>query len=199
MSTAVQELAPRVEATMRRDTGSWLYRPLLQLLVGGRPITLDDLAETTGRPVDQVRQGLAELKDIEYNRAGKIVGQGLTLRPTRHRFEVDGRQLYTWCALDTLMYPVILARSARVSSPCQATGTPVQVTVEPDQVTSVEPGAAVVSIVTPENPTSIRAAFCENVHYFVNPSVAQDWLGEHPGASLLSVADAFALSRIIFA
>ncbi|WP_455153162.1 organomercurial lyase [Cupriavidus basilensis] len=41
--------------------------------------------------------------------ATSLVGYGLTLRETRHAFEVDGRRLYTWCAFDTLFraYPVV--------------------------------------------------------------------------------------------
>jgi hypothetical protein len=39
--------------------------------------------------------------DTEYDAHGRVVfGSGLTLRPNPHRFEVDGRTLYTWCALD---------------------------------------------------------------------------------------------------
>ena len=72
-------------------------------------------------------------------------------------------------------------------------------TLEPTKLMRVEPASAVVSIVTPEGPASIRASFCENVHYFVSSDAARDWLSRHPDAELLSVADAFAVSRIVFA
>ena len=192
-------LASRIRASLRRDIENAMFQPLVGLLAAGRPVAVDDLIQTTGLPAEQVRQGLAGLRDIEYNRAGKIVGQGLTLRPTRHRFEIDDRQLHVWCALDTVLFSIILKRAARVSSPCHATGSPVQMTVEPSGITSVEPASAVISIVTPEGPASIRAAFCENVHYFVSADAAHDWLSRHPGAELLPVAEAFAVSRLIFA
>lgn len=198
MNSDPQVLAARISASIRRDIGNPLFRPLVDLLAAGRPVTVEDLIQATGLSAVDVRQGLAGLKDVEYNRAGKIVGQGITLRPTRHRFEIDGRQLYLWCALDTLLYSIILGRPARASSPCHATGSPVEVTVEPTKLTHVAPAYAVISIVTPEDPASIRAAFCENVHYFVSGAAARDWLSRHPGAELLSVAEAFAVSRLIF-
>lgn len=199
MNIDPQALAARISASLRRDIGNPMFRPLVDLLAAGRPVAVEDLIQATGLAAVDVRQGLAALKDVEYNRAGKIVGQGITLRPTRHRFEIDGRQLYLWCALDTLLYSIILGRPARASSPCHATSSPVEVRVEPTKLTRVAPASAVISIVTPDDPASIRAAFCENVHYFVSGDAARDWLSRHPGAELLSVADAFAVSRLIFA
>ena len=66
-------------------------------------------------------------------------------------------------------------------------------TVEPDKVTSIDPATAVVSIVTPDACSSIRTAFCNQVHFFASPADAQPWLDQHPGASVVSVAEAFAL------
>lgn len=43
---------------------------------------------------------------MRVNTGGRIVGHELTLRETPHRFAVDGRQLFTWRALDTLIFPV---------------------------------------------------------------------------------------------
>jgi alkylmercury lyase len=65
---------------------------------------------------------LADLPDLETDEQGRIVGSGLTLRPTPHRFALDGRQLYTWCALDTLIFPVVLGQGATVESPCHGAG-----------------------------------------------------------------------------
>ena len=37
----------------------------------------------------------------EFDTHGALIGNALTLKPTRHRFRVGGRQLYAWCSLDT--------------------------------------------------------------------------------------------------
>jgi len=80
--------------------------------------------------------------------------------------------------------------SARVASPCHATGQPIRVDVEPDRIRSVEPAGAVVSIVPRPQRASIRASFCNHVHFFANAAAAQPWLAEHPDASIVPVADA---------
>lgn len=173
----------------------WLWQALLQLLAKGEPVTEDGLAQATGHTVTDIRQALAVLPDTEYDEAGHIVGSGLTLRPTPHRFETGGRTLYTWCALDTLIFPAVLDQSARVTSPCHTTGAPIHVTVEPTKIVDVDPTTAVVSIVIPDGAASIRAAFCDQVHFFASSAAAKPWLEQHPGATVLPVADAFDLAR----
>lgn len=134
--------------------------------------------------------------DTEYDPQGRIVGYGLTLRPTPHQFTVDGKQLYTWCALDTLFFPAVIQRPARVESPCAATGTSIQITVDPAEgVTSVDPATAVVSIVTPEQVTSVRTSFCSPGRFFATPEAARGWQAKYPGMHVVSVADAYEASR----
>lgn len=138
-----------------------LYRALLRLLSRGQPITIAELAAAAGQAYDVVQRAVAGWNDTEYDRQGRIIGWGLTLRPTPHRFNVDGKQLYTWCALDTLFFPAVIGGLARVESPCAATGIPIRFTVDPTAgVSALDPSAAVVSIVTPEKMTSVRTAFC---------------------------------------
>jgi len=150
----------------------------------------------TGRTAAEVRHALAGLPDTEYDEQGRIIGSGLTLRPTPHRFEIDGRQLYTWCALDTLVFPTILGRTAHVVSPTPGSGELVRLTVDPTAgVTALDPQTAVVSIVTPDAPASIRAAFCNHVHFFATREAAEPWLGDNPAATVVPVAEAYALGR----
>jgi len=163
---------------------------MLRHLAQGQPLELDTLACDTRRPVDEIRSELQRHGDIEYDQAGRIVGNGITLRPTPHRFEIDGRELYTWCALDTLVFPAMLGIPARVESPCHATGQPIRVNVEPDRIRSVEPASAVVSIVPRPQSASIRASFCNHIHFFADADAAQPWLAEHPDASIVPVTDA---------
>jgi hypothetical protein len=111
-----------------------------------------------------VRTALDAMPDTEYDEDGRVVGWRITLRETPHRFTVDGHQLFTWCALDTLMFPAIIGRPAQVSSPSPASGAEVRVEVEPDRIVAVDPPDAVISIVTPGETSSIRGAFCNRVH-----------------------------------
>lgn len=187
------DLVDRLATPEETGLDATLLVPLLRLLADGDPITVDQLATASGRTVDEVRAGLAAVPDTEYDDAGRIIGQGLTLRPTVHRFTVGGRELYTWCALDTLMFPLIIDRAASVESSSAASGAPVRVMVEPDRVTSVEPATAVVSLVNPEDLTEIRSSFCNQVHFFTSVEDAEPWLADHPDAEVRPVAEAFRL------
>src|SRR5205807_3778932 len=133
--------------------------------------------------------------DAEPDAEGNLVGVGLTQRPTKHRFQTQERQLYTWCALDTLMYPPLLGIAAQVESPCQATGEPVRVAVGPEGIRHVDPATAVVSIVMPEDSRDLRDGFCNEVHFFRSPEAAEEWLAAHPGAAVMSVVDAFEVGK----
>ena len=114
MDVQAQQLATRLSAAFNGGGAAgdrpWLWRPLLHLLAQGEPVTVDQIAQATGRTPDQVREALAANPDTVFDQDGRVVGSGLTQNPTPHHFEVDGRQLYTWCALDTLAFPAVLGR-----------------------------------------------------------------------------------------
>ncbi|WP_026548746.1 organomercurial lyase MerB [Arthrobacter sp. Br18] len=192
MTNSIDQVTDRLAST---ETGMqpWLWLPLLKLLAQGDPVDTADLAAATGRPLEEIRTALEAMADTEYDESGRIIGQGLTQRPTHHRFEVDGQQLYTWCALDTLIFPTLLGTSARIESAYKATGTPVRVTAGPAGVTGVEPAGAVVSLVNPDDMSSVRSSFCNQVHFFASPEEAQPWIDSHPGGTVIPVEEAYAL------
>lgn len=172
-----------------------LWRPMLTLLARGEPVSHEALAAASGHTVEHARARVGAQPDTEYDEAGDIIGYGITLRPTPHRFEVDGRTLHTWCALDTLMFPSVIGRTARVASPCRTTGRPVRVEVEPDRVTGLDPAGAVVSVLSPDECGSVRSSFCDHVHFFASHEAARPWLQDHADATVLNVAEAAVLGR----
>ncbi len=100
--------------------------------------------------------------------------------------------------MDTLIFPTLLGRAARVESTSPSSGQSIRITVEPAGVTSVEPATAVVSLVNPADMmSSIRSSFCNQVHYFTSPEDARPWLEAHPGGEVLPVADAYQLGATL--
>ena len=60
----------------------------------------------------------------EWDPSGqRLVGLGLTMVPTQHRYQTHGHDLWAWCAGDTLMFPVWIGAPARVESPCPTTAS----------------------------------------------------------------------------
>jgi alkylmercury lyase len=168
-----------------------VWRATMALLMRGQPACLESIAESLGLAPQRVQETLRGFPDAEYDDDGRIVGLGLTLRPTRHRFEVEGRALFTWCALDTLMFPAILGTAARVESTCFATGEPIRLEVDASGPHEVAPSITVVSLVVPSDASSVRTSFCNEVHFFATRRVAGRWLEGHPEASLVSVGEAY--------
>jgi alkylmercury lyase len=154
MSIDAAHLATRLRETISStssadddaDAMGWLWPALLRALARGRPVTVDDLAQVTGRSAAQVRDGLAGLSDTEYDEQGAVIGHGITLRETPHQFSVDGQRLYTWCALDTLIFPSVLGRRTQVVSPTPGSGELVQLSVDPNGwITALEPATRCIS------------------------------------------------------
>ena len=85
----------------------------------GRPMRSEEIhTDLAIAAAALARQGRAEVDDH-----GSIVGiHGLTLRSTRHRFEIDGLARHTWCAFDAVGIPAALGLDAVAHSDCPACG-----------------------------------------------------------------------------
>ena len=172
-----------------------VFHAILTLLSEGAPVPKAAIARALGRLEKDAAGLLAQIPSLEFDDAGDIVGAGLSLRPTAHSFEIGGKQLYTWCALDTLIFPAMLGRTARVTSPCAATGAPVRLVVGPEGIDELEPASAVVSLHLFEWTRDVRNAFCRDVNFFVSEDSAAEWLQTHPDGWVLPVAQAHSLAR----
>lgn len=173
-----------------------LVPPAVALLAAGEPVELARLAEAAGWPLAKVETALAGFPRVDWDDHGRLAGLGLTLRPTGHRFTVDGHVLFTWCAMDTLLFPLVLGRAAQVASTCPATRQPVSLTVAPDGISGLTPATAVVSQVTTPDPVAdIRTTVCDHGHFFASADAALDWLAGHPGGTVQPVAGAFRSAR----
>jgi alkylmercury lyase len=185
----LQDLAAHITAPMRTTGG----RAFLEIV----PPTLELLARGKPAPPEEVRAALDQFPSAEWDEQGRVVGLGLTLRPTPHRLELEGHTLFAWCALDALLFPVLLGRPASIESPCRGTGELVRVEVTPTGIEAVEPPSAAVSVVEPKDLANIRGVFCENVHFFAWLEAASRWLEKHPEATIVPVEEAFRLGRLI--
>ena len=124
---------------------------------------------------------------------------GLSLGATKHRFAIEGRTLYTWCAWDALFLPELLGRTADITSECPATGKPVELIVAPAGVERAAPAEAVLSMRAPTDCCAgddLIARFCQYVHFFASFQAAEQWLVEREDAFVLSIQQGFALGSI---
>src|SRR2546425_4272538 len=161
--------------------GLEMYRQLAR----GEPVSRAELARALEAPTDTVEEllGRPNLKSLTYtDEGGQIIGfGGLAVREMPHRFKVDGRTLYTWCAWDSLFIPVILGVAAEVESPVPGSSAPVRLSVAPDGVNRLGPRPAAISFLLPSaqtfqpDPLKAIATFCHTTFSFPNPAALPPW------------------------
>ncbi len=214
MIEATKEISvPVIVKRLREDSGGLDFEPAearlfiktLRALAEGSPITAENAAQIADevnipmQTANEVLNWLAERDDD-----GDIVGlAGLSLGEWSHRFKVNGRELTTWCALDTLYLPPLLDQIAQVESPDPLTQEAIRVTVGSEGVEQYSPSSAVISIVVPkiklkglESAEEIWTAFCNYSLYFSSRASAEEWFQEKSVEPIfLSIDEGFQVAR----
>ncbi|MGH2951204.1 MAG: organomercurial lyase, partial [Solirubrobacterales bacterium] len=120
---------------------------LYRHLADGEPVAAAALAAHLDGDEAEIAATLERWPGVYRSEAGHVVAfGGLAIPEMPHRFRIDGRQLYTWCAWDALFIPELIGRTAEVESRSPASGERVSLTVAPERVLAVEPRQAVVSM-----------------------------------------------------
>jgi hypothetical protein len=149
----IEELAGLLEARLGGivdEEARVMFRNLIPLLAEGQPVSPERIAAALKRLPEEITRTLRRLPNVELDERGNVMGAGLTLRPTPHRFTINGLTMFTWCALDALIFPGLLGQTVQVESQCKSAGIPVRLKITPSGVAQVEPPDAVVSLVIPD-------------------------------------------------
>jgi alkylmercury lyase len=172
---------------------------LIRQLAAGQPVSSAHLAATLAMEEMAVGAVLRQMSDVAYDAGGNVVGFGLSLVPTAHQFTVNGQSLYTWCALDTFLYIVLLDQPAQVVSHCPVTARPIALAMTPTGISELSPASAVISLVIPDGSVANcrRSAFCNHGHFFATAEAGAQWLHDHPHGILLPLNDAHRLGRLL--
>ncbi len=133
----------------------------------GQPLAPVHLARRLQMSQENLAAHLARVPDTEFDTQGNIVGWGITLLPTQHRFLLKGHPLFTWCAFDTMLFPPLLQETAQVQSVCEASGQPVTFVATPEGIADLLPATSVLSLILPaERCDCVRGTFCQQSLFF---------------------------------
>lgn len=177
------------------------YTELLSRLAKGKPVTTDDVAESFGYPKLLVKASFwmnPPTKNFDFNEEGEIIGSGLTLKETKHHFKISGHDMFTWCALDTLLFPLMMKESAHVISSCSVTGTQIALTVSPDGIIDLKPEGAVLAFVIPtleEAKSDIQKYLCHLANFFKDAEAAAKFKEQYPTALILPIEAGFNFTK----
>jgi alkylmercury lyase len=195
LALAVAKAVPDFDEEQQRIAVA-VYRRLAE----GTPAPASDVAERAETSVQTVKELLATWPGVFLDSQKQVVGfWGLTihkLSPT-HRLHLSGRELFAWCAWDTLFLPGILAATLDVQSVCPTTGETISLVVAPSGVVETSHPDAVVSFLLPDRDfdTDVIQSFCHFVYFFASAEAGEAWTAQYPGTFLLSLQDAFDLGQ----
>jgi len=193
VAAALDLATPRLTASEQRLAIA-VYRGLAE----GEPVETAQLASVTGLPVETVADTLRSWPGVFYDSGGRVIGfWGLALPKMPHRFDVDGRTLYTWCAWDPLFIAPVLDRTATVTTRCPVTRETITLSAAPEGPRDVSPSEAVMSFLRPDDPWAddVIERFCHFILLFSSEDAGRQWVARHPGTFLLSLDEAFELAR----
>src|SRR5919106_4720597 len=157
----VDEVRTLLAAQGDQQTLRRLIPSSIRLLAEGEPVSPARIAEVSGVPLDQAEAALRGVGDIEWTADGRIEGFGLTRRPTPHRMRIGEADLYTWCAMDTLIFAASLDRPVQIESPDGATGEVLHLETDGRRIVAADPPSIVVSWFVDPAGTGFRAATCQ--------------------------------------
>jgi alkylmercury lyase len=197
MQQATDEILTSAFENLLIEQDQWrIIDKTLHLLANGCPVPPEEIAIRLQVTADTVLTTLRGF-GAEFDKDGNIVGVGLTMVPTPHVYKANGRKLYTWCAVDALLFPVMLKHTAHIQSLDPISGDKIRVTVTPEGVQKVQPESAVVSWVNNVDLSNIRGSVCHYVYFFRSSETASKWIEEHPGKMFYPVVDAFRAAKKI--
>ncbi len=174
----------------------------VRLLAQGKPVSAEQLAENWGFPLGEVHHILKQAEArIEVDKNGYLIGAGgLSIPPTQHRFRVNSKTLYAWCALDAIFLPAFLGKTAEIESTDPVNNETIRLTITPNGIASMYPDDVVLSIATPGvsctyDRVGRDSEVCGQMHFFSSPASAEVWLKKHPGTLMLTVEEAYQVAH----
>ena len=143
------------------------------------PIPIPYLADRVGYTPGQVEAILAgpELAGrSKRDRNGSLTGiAGLSIEPTSHAIQLDGRDLWTWCAFDAVGILAALEATATIHSKTPTSTSPLDIRF----VKGISETEVVLFILEGFDPRSSLETWCPSVNFFPTTESAEQWVREN--------------------
>ncbi len=157
-------------------------------LAAGRTPTLEEAARHLTMSREQVEaaaQTMVRWGLMTIDEPGIITGSmGLTVEPTEYEFQLNGRALHTWCALDAVGIAAGLQADAAIHVKAKA-----DVQMRAGRIVAAQPSDLRISLPHPQLDRAIRQTVCPTICFRRGPGPL------HDGVAYLTLDEATALGR----
>ncbi|SHM89016.1 organomercurial lyase [Flavobacterium chilense] len=164
-------------------------------LLKGNPIAKNKFYELVNFNIEKANAILNVLG--EFNKNDEITAfSGLSLTPTSHKFIVGNKTLYTWCALDAILFTEWLDVSSKIISQDPIDNSLIELNIDCDHLISSNPYPIFISWVEKTDSCNLRGSFCNHVSFFSSEATAKRWLKNNPNGKILTLDDLFESNKI---
>lgn len=173
---------------------------VIQLLSEGEPVSPESLAKAWDMPLEHVHaifEQAGALGTIQLDDSGNMIGSAISLVPSNHKFELDGKTLYAWCAYDAIYAPGVIGVNALIDSVDPLSNESIRIEMSPTGVIGSEPEGVFVTVVDMDADTrgGAQSPRCSQMHFFVSEDNAKKWSAGRPGISVMTVDQLHDLAR----
>jgi len=164
-------------------------------LFKGVPLNKEEYYKLTNLSKEKADAILEKLGELDAQ--GNIIAfSGLSLIPTNHRIVINGKKLYTWCAIDAIFFTEWLDVASQIFSEDPIDKTPVELQIEGDHLLWTKPYPLFISWVETIDACDIRGSLCNHVSFFASEKTAKQWLENNPDGKILTIDDFFESTKI---
>ena len=146
-----------------------------------------ELIKVSKDKADAILNKLGET-DVQGN---IIAFAGLSTVPTKHRFIVNGKMLYTWCVVDAILFAEWLDVEVNVHSSDPIDSSLIELQINGGQLLWTTPYPLFISWVESVDTCNIRGSFCNHVSFYSSERTAKQWLKNNPDGKILTLEDFF--------
>jgi len=165
---------------------------------GERPVEVERLAATSGRPVDETLALARQFLKVNVQDGLVHLDLSATGASARYRLQIRERTIdANGCAPDIVWTALLVDTPIQAQATCPATGTPIRVDLTPDGVEHVEPPSTVIAVISPLAPQLQQLSsgeqadvdVCAHQPFFASAEAAAEWQAQHPGGRIFPVSE----------
>lgn len=185
-----QQIGSTIDYLASRWQGAGPLLPCFSLLARRGPLSINEIAEAAGGEIPLIKQTLQAAR-CRFDERGRLIDLfGMTLEPTLHRLEIEGKVVFSCCALWAHVIPKLVGRLAKVESVDPASRRVVRLSISPKGIAALDPPEAMATLAVADSGSvddGVEAAFCRHVRHFACRDSAERFAQAFPARRVVTV------------